>query len=120
MKKNFNLKLTAFLVSLFISMLVLILGSNNKYCLSFGFMLMGFSLYLFYMYSKEKSDNQLIEIEERMEELDQTSEENEETMFALKQLAVETKKIIKKNRSVCWAFTTCAVLLVFIGFITLF
>ena len=79
MKKNkFNLKLTAFLVSLFLSLLLVILGGKNKYCLAFGFIMMGISLELFILYSNEKMQIELSQINEDIDEVDVSEEIEEE------------------------------------------
>lgn len=128
MKIKFNLKLTAFLVSLFISLLLVILGSKNKYCLSFGFILMGVSLYAFIWYMNEKIENELNELNdmidelesETFDELEETDQELEERTYVLQQFYARQKQLTKKKRSVKLVFGVCGVALVILGFINLF
>lgn len=130
MKFKFNFKLTIFLVSLFVGLLLLILGNANKYCLSFGFIVSGLSLELFVWYYLEKLEQysndintQIDEIEaEEIEFDDEELEElkEEETVYALKQLYIAQKKIKKKKRSVKILFTLCGALLAIIGVVGMF
>ena len=77
MKKKFNLKLTAFLVSLFISLMIIILGNKNPYCLSFGFVFMSVSMVLYVLYNNEKTTKTILELDNAIDELDETEEEME-------------------------------------------
>ena len=128
MKIKFNLKLTAFLVSLFISLLLIVLGSKNKYCLSFGFMLMGASLYAFIWYMNEKIENELNEVNalideldnENFEEIEESDQEIEERAYVLQQFYARQKQLIKKKRSVKITFGICGVVLVVLGFANFF
>ena len=145
MKKfKFNFKLTAFLVSLFIGLLLVILAGNNKYCLSFGFILMGLSLSLFVWYDNEKLQKTLNELEEEideiqqleMEELDESFEiesENDEELdedfdydaeieraYVLKQLYARQKSIRKKKQSSVILFNICGIALVILGLFGMF
>ena len=128
MKIKFNLKLTAFLVSLFISLLLVILGSKNTLCLSFGFMLMGVSLAGFIWYMNEKIDNELIELNQAIDELtsdenlneEESDEEIEEQTYILQQLYLRQKQLIKKKRKVKIVFGICGGALALLGFVNLF
>lgn len=122
MKKfKFNFKLTAFLVSLFLSLLLMILGSENKYCLSFGFMVLGASLELFLWYNSEKMQNYLNELNQEIDEVETTEElSDEDKAYILQQLYVAKKKIEKKSRSSNIAFAICGGVLIIAGFIALF
>ncbi|MBO5954494.1 MAG: hypothetical protein J6Q13_00815 [Clostridia bacterium] len=128
MKIKFNLKLTAFLVSLFISLLLLILGSKNTYCLSFGFMLLGASLGSFIWYMNEKIENELTELNQAIDELtsdenldeDDGDEEIEEQGYILQQLYSRQKQLIKKKRKIKIVFGICGGALIILGFINLF
>ena len=122
MKKfKFNFKLTAFLVSLFLSLLLLVLGGKNKYCLSFGFMALGVSLELFFWYNNEKMQNDLTEINNEIDEIEVMEDINdEEKAYVLQQLFIIKKKIEKKKRSSNIAFSICGGALIIVGFIALF
>ncbi len=130
MKKfKINFKLTTFLVSLFLSLLLVILGSKNNYCLSFGFILMGISLLLFVLYNNEKLQKQLQDINETIDEVDQLedessnhdefSQEEEERLYVLKELYIAQKKINKKQKKSKILFNICGVALIILGFINL-
>ena len=130
MKFKFNFKLTIFLVSLFVGLLLLILGNENKYCLSFGFIVVGLSLEFFVWYYLEKLEQYSNEINTKIDEIeaeeiefdDEELEElkEEETVYALKQLYIAQKKIKKKKRSVKILFTLCGALLAIIGVVGMF
>jgi len=110
MKKNFNYKLTISLVSLFISLLLIILGNKNNYCLSFGFILMGVAIAFYALFKTEKLDSALIEVNNDIQ-----NASNEDT-FVLQQLAKEQRKLIKMKKRLGFVFYSCATLLVIVGF----
>ena len=110
MKKKFNYKLTISLVSLFISLLLIIIGNKNNYCLSFGFILMGVAIAFYAMHKTETFNDTLVEINN---DLQQTEEEN---VFAIKELEKERKRFIRQKRRFNFTFYLCAVLLVIVGF----
>ena len=114
MKNKFNLKLTLSLVSLFISLILIIVGNKNNYCLSFGFILMGVALGLYALYKSEAIDNVLVEINNDIEETDVTD------AFTLQELFKERKKFTKQKRNLNFTFYLCAILLVVVGFSFLF
>ena len=110
MKKKFNYKLTISLVSLFISLLLLILGNKNNYCLSFGFILMGVAIAFYAFQKSEKFDETLVEIDNDIQEID------EKDTFSILQLQKEKKKFIKQKKRFNFVFYLCAILLVVVGF----
>ena len=114
MKKNFNLKLTLSLVSLFVSLLLIILGNKNTYCLSFGFILLGIALAIYAMNKAEQIDSAIIEVANEIEE---TPIEN---VFAQQELAIEMKKYKKQKSKLNVTFYLCAVLLVIVGITFMF
>lgn len=122
MKKfKFNLKLTIFLVSLFVSLLLIVLGSKNKYCLSFGFMLLGASLIVFLTYAKEKIQNSLNELSQDIDEIDVNEEISEEDkVYIMKELFIRQKQLSKKKISLNIVFCLCGFMLVVFGLISLF
>ncbi len=138
MKKfQFNFKLTAFLVSLFVSLILVIVGSGNKYCLSFGFMILGASLSLFVWYNNEKIQKELETLEEDIDSVEQidfdetkqNEEEQhedydfqniEEKVYVLKQLYVRQKMLRKNKRKSIILFNLCGLVLIVLGFISLF
>ena len=126
MKFKFNFKLTAFLVSLFISLIIVILGNKNQYCLSFGFMLMGVSLSLFVLYNNEKTYITIDEIDAQLDEVDLEMAEvddelaQEEYAYVVKQLYLRRVKLLKRKKKVALTFYLCSALLVILGIIGLF
>ena len=116
MKKKINVKLTLFLVSLFIGLL-LILGNKNKYCLSFGFIFAGISLVFYVLYKKQVLDQTLDAVYLEMEELDLNNPEN---IHVLQELDRIRKKTIKQKRSVTILFNLAAFLMVAVGIIGFF
>ena len=114
MKNKFNLKLTLSLVSLFISLILIIVGNKNNYCLSFGFILMGAAL-VFYAINKAKSiDGLIIEV---VNEMDEVPLEN---VYLQQELAKEIKSLKKQKRNLNITFYLAAFLLVLVGFTFLF
>lgn len=114
MKKNFNLKLTISLVSLFISFLLIVIGNKNEYCLSFGFILMGISLALFAISRGETLDKIIIDINNEIEETDI------QDAYTLNELYKERKKLKKQKNSMNFSFYLCAFLMVVVGFSFMF
>lgn len=121
MKSKFNLKLTAFMVSLFISLLLVIVGSKNKYCLSFGFVLMGVALIFLACYMREKISNELKMVNEQIDEIDLDEEiELENKVYIEQQLYVRQKQLAKKHKSSLILFSISAFCLILLGLIGLF
>lgn len=121
MKKfKFNFKLTAFLVSLFIGLLLLILGNKSEYCLSFGFIIVGLSLALFIWYFNEKLDMELITTAQAIDEIEESEEQSNETVYILQQLYIKQKKLLKSKRSTFILFSLSGFALVVLGLFNLF
>lgn len=124
MKRKFNFKLTIFLVSLFLGLLLTILGGKSYYCLSFGLIMLGISLALFVWYNDEQTTKNLGEIEQEIDEITSVDIEDEELekerIYILGQLLTAQKKLIKKKKSVLITFSLCGFALVVLGFINLF
>ena len=114
MKKKFNLKLTLSLVSFFISLLLIILGNKNNYCLSFGFILLGVAIAVYAMNKSEQIDKVILEISN---DIGETKPDN---TFELQQLSKEMKKFKKQKRNLNFSFYLCATLLVVVGFTFMF
>lgn len=120
MKKNFNFKLTIFLVGLFVSLIVLILGNKNSYCLSFGFVLLGVTVALYVWYNNEKMDNAISEINQQIDEINEEADiEEEEHAYIVRQLLISQNNLIKKKKKVAIVFYTCGILLALLGFIAI-
>lgn len=119
MKFKLNFKLTSFLVSLFIGILLTILGNKSKYCLSFGFIIIGLSLVVFVLYVKEKMNDLIAKNEEKLTEFDD-EELDDETVFIKKELYMQQHHLNKKKKSVNLVFCACATLLIVVGIINLF
>lgn len=127
MKFKFNFKLTAFLVSLFLSLIILILGNKNQYCLCFGFILLGLSAALFVYYNNDKTTQTIEEINKEVDELDEefaqfedNEEIQEERAYALQQLYLRQNRLMKRKRKVSVTFYLCAGLLILLGIIGFF
>ena len=105
MKFKFNLKLTAFLVSLFIGLLLLILGNKNIFCLSFGLIIVGLSFVVFVLYFNSKAKETYAEIEKQIEDIDNAEEEleededNDELFYYKNDLYTQKRKLLKKQKS---------------------
>ncbi len=122
MKKiKFNLKLTAFLVSLFVALLLIILGGKNNVCLSFGFMALGASLAIFALYLKEKTSKAITEIDEQIADISMEEETDEVSKdYMILELANEEKRIKKKSKKTWLLFTLTGAVIALIGLINLF
>ena len=108
------------------------LGSGNKYCLSFGFIVIGASLMLFISYNNEKLQKCLNEIAEEIDEIDYFSlkpdqdeeefdiEKEEEKSYVVRELAKAQTKLKKRKRRSAFMFGLCSIGLIFLGFIGLF
>ena len=132
MKKKFNFKLTALLVSLFLSLIIMVLGNKNQYCLSFGFIMLGFCSALFVNYNNEKTSQAIQEIDQEIDELDFENgvdidgdgEEDvvadEEKAYVLQQLCLQQSNLIKRKKKVSIIFYLCAAMLVLLGIVGIF
>ena len=109
MKFKFNFKLTISLVSLFIGLLLIVLGNKSNYCLSFGFILFGIAIAFYAVQKGEKFDSAIVEINN---DIEQTSEKDS---FSLKQLNKEKKKFINQKRRFNFVFYLSAFLMVMVG-----
>ena len=86
-------------MSLFVSLALVILGSRNKYCLSFGFICLGISLILFELQINEKYKKIILQINEEIDELDADEEiEEEDKVYILQQLYIRQKQISKQQK----------------------
>lgn len=121
MKFKFNLKLTAFLVSLFIGLLLVILGNRSIYCLSFGFIFIAISLEFFVYYANEKTSKSISELKQEIDEVDADEElDNEDKVYILKQLYLRERKLSKSKKRVSIVFSICALSLVILGIVGIF
>ena len=119
--KKFNLKLTAFLVSFFIGMLLLILGSKSNICLSFGFVVIGASLEVLVTYSHDRTQKMLIEVNEKMEQTNDDEELTEEDrLYVLGQLGLQQKRLYKQQKRINLLFSITGVVLIIAGFVNMF
>ena len=120
-KFKFNFKLSIALLSLFSSLLLVIIGSKNKYCLSFGFIFLGVSIELFMVYLNDKYQKELTELAEELDEVDVSEEINEEEkVYILQQLYIRQKLITKKKKRTNIVFSTCGALIALLGILNLF
>lgn len=106
--KKLNVKLTACLVSLFVSAILLILGSvlKNNYCLCFGLFFAGFAIicYSYTEYVKLQEKERVLK--EELNDVD-----NENYLYT-----AQTLKTIKKQRkTIIWGGFAFALLIIFLG-----
>ncbi|MBQ8615611.1 MAG: hypothetical protein IJ415_03495 [Clostridia bacterium] len=124
MKKKFNFKLTAFLVSLFVSLLIIILGNKNPYCLCFGFILMAISMVLYVLYNNEKTETTIEQINleiDQMGEFDEIEDiESDERIYIVQQLYIRQGKLLKRKKSISIMFYLFAGLLVVLAVFGIF
>lgn len=121
MKGKFNIKLTAFLVSLFVSLLIIILGNKNKYCLAFGFIVLSLSVVLYVLYNDDKTKEINAEIEERIAEIENDNEMPEdERDYAMQELFLCQIKLMKRKKRITIIFYLFAIMLFVLGFFSMF
>lgn len=121
MKKEFNFKLTMFLVSLFVSLTILILGNKNKYCFCFGFILLGISLAFYVWFNNDKTEKLVKQIDEEMEKVpDDESLDEEERVYVFKELGKRQAKLSKQRKKTSFVFYLSAGLLILLAILTLF
>lgn len=120
-KFKLNSKLIIALMSLFASLIFVILGSKNKYCLSFGFIFLGCSLELFLFYLNEKYQKELTELAEEIDSVDICEDVDEmEKAYILQQHYIRQKRLTKKKRRTNIVFSICGVAIVLLGILNLF
>ena len=115
MKKNkFNIKLTACLVSLFIGLLLVIIGNKNTYCLGFGLMLLGIGTFLYSLYKTEQSRELQQEVDYELENYDSNKEEHVAIVKELKRIKTADSKQTKR---INFSFVLFAIMLFVLGII---
>ena len=101
MKKKIDFKLTTILVSLFIGFLLVVLGNENKYCLSFGLIFLAVALLVYISDKYKKISQAIIEVEMAIEE---TEVEDFDIIMEL----TKQKKMLKKQKGftciMCFCF----------------
>ena len=112
MKKKFDFKLTAILVSLFIGFLLLVLGNKNKYCLSFGFIVLGISVVLYGLNKRNQLKNLIAKY-------DTALDEESENAALIIELAKQRNKLTRQKNFTCSMICFFGILLVIGGFVGL-
>ncbi len=110
-------------MSLFASLSLIIWGSKNKYCLSFGFMLLGFFVVLFGFVLVDKFKKDLIDINQYINDIDIDIDEEiseEEKVYVLQQLYITQNKITKKQKKSKILFMVCGICFVLLGIFGMF
>lgn len=121
MKIKLNFKLAIVLVSLFAGLLLLVLGSKSKYCLSFGLIFLGLSLVLLIFYINEKYENVIKETNEEIDNLEVDEEiAEEEKVYVLQELFLKQKKITKQHKRTRTLFILCGFIIILVGFFGMF
>lgn len=117
MKKKFDFKLTACLVSLFIGVLLLAFSYGKTALISSGLILMAVSLFFFAKIRANKLENvlQLTEIE-----IDEELEKEEPDQNLLSDVYAEVRKVKKQKKSISFTFNLCSVLMVVVALLLLF
>ena len=108
-------------MSLFISLLVLVLGNKNHYCLCFGFVLLGLSFAVYVLYNEEKTSITIAEIYKQIEEIENNESLNEDDLsYALQELYLREAKLLKRKKKVAFTFYLSAALFVLLGIVGIF
>lgn len=108
MKKDFNLKLTATLVSLFIAIIMCALSNVSKYCLFFSLIFLAISALLFVWYKKSDLDKKIKDLQEIVDVKNNAEIERKK---------LKEKK--KEHRKLTISFTLAAIMLIVIAFMIL-
>jgi len=117
MKKKFDFKLTACLVSLFIGLLLLAFSYGKTALISSGLILMAVSLFFFARIRANKLERvlELTEIE-----IDQELENKEPDQDLLSDVYAEVRKVKKQKKSLNFTFNLCSILMIAIAIFLLF
>ena len=104
------------MVSFFASLSMIIWGSKNKYCLSFGFIFLGITTALLSGPVKDRLEKELIKINDSINEIDvDESMSEEEKVYVLKQLYVAQKKTTRMIKRSQISFVVAGVSFVLLG-----
>ncbi len=113
--KKLNLLLTISLVSLFISLLLILIGNKNVYCQSFGFLFLAVAIAVFAADRSIKISNQIKENRESIAVL----EEDEPDNIAIVEMEMQNKSLAKQRVSIIMGCVVFALLLVVLAFMTM-
>ena len=116
--KNFNIKLTASLVGLFIGFLLIVLGNKQGGLLALGFFALALSIALFAMYKVEQIDAEILNVKNQLSLPKEDSGESENE-FNLEENKNYLKLLKRNKRSVSVSFYTCAFFLFVCGILFL-
>lgn len=121
MKFKFNFKLTIFLVSLFIALMLIVLGRGNKFCQSFGLIFIGVALFIFAWYFNDVIYKSLVEVDKQIKDLEKDDElSEEETQYAYKQLYARQGLLYKKKKSVAILFSLTGGFIIVLSIVAMF
>lgn len=108
-------------MSFFASLSMVIWGSKNKYCLSFGFILLGISIILVSGIIKERMEKELIEINDKINAVDLDEElDMEDKVYILKQLYMAQKKSTKNIKKGKFVFLIGGICMILLGIFGMF
>ena len=110
--KKLNLLLTISVVSIFISLILIIVGNKNNYCLSFGFIFLAVSLALFVADRSIKLSEQIEQNNRFILDANEDLEDDQEIIEA----EMENKKLIKMRTSFIMGAVVFGLLLVVLAF----
>lgn len=112
MKKKFDLKLTACLVSLFISIALIIFFNENKVVMAISFVLLAITLYFFGKIRLKKIDSTLEKTDEDIQELYASGEIED---VDLTEVHAQMKQLRKQRKSVKVVFNLAPILFVIVA-----
>ena len=119
MKFKINAKLTAFLVSLFVSLILIVFGNKNNYCLRLGLIFLATAMVFFALFNKERTQKMLDELDEEIEKVENDEEiDEEDRIYVIKELYVRSGKLLKRKKSgtiLFYLFASFLVLLAIFG-----
>ena len=122
MKKfKINFKLTAFLVSLFLSIFIVVLGNKFAPCVCIGFILLGVSLALFVLFNDERTTKIVQELTEEINKISEDETMDEDTkMFMKGQLYLTINKLNRRKSKTRIIFYSCGVALIILAIVSVF
>ncbi len=117
MKKKFDFKLTACLVSLFIGLGLLIFFSKVKAVFFISLLLIALSVFFFAKIRVAKINN-ILQLTEK--EIEEELEQDDSDMLLVAEVYKDMDKLKKQKRSMNITFNLFSILLVIVAFVSLF
>ena len=99
-------------MSLFIGLILLIVGNQNKYCQSFGFIFFAVGIIFMAVERTNKIDKRRIEIDKILEENMENDDFDDVEMIELQD---ESARLLRQRRKINISFYICGILFILVG-----